>query len=529
MINRRNVINYFLLKWSPLLIIHFALFANAMANLDPGPRSGVGHTLINNSIYLFGGNSHVYGVADSTLYDLLELDLSQSFETTSVPYNVYISSLPVKQVSTQFSQNNSINTILPPRTNSAVLFPVHPTNSLGLWADGTLTYFDLQTHQFYQPTIRNQPVDTKFGAGAPSGDGNDIWFYGGKLIPGAQNMMGTEEYAGLQRLDLIGGAWSSLNAPESPGNLVWHTVSMLSNGKLVVLGGYNGYNVAPLHFVHFFDTYTLSWGQSNVYGNAPAPRYGHAAVVMTDDTILIYGGKGANLFGDIWALQGSNGKLVWEQVQVSAPPPRAFHSMELIGTNLVIFFGTIAFNEDIFDSKMYVIDTQHWRPSTTYTPNLRNSAYAYASSANTSSGLLPNTDVSKQEFPIVTVSTAISAGIAFILLLVLVAIFLRRRQRISALDKESVTSNNKSKSASAEDELEKALSELTSTRQSLLNKLKIVGPTPIFTTKPEAITKMEEPISLSIPSPPPKAPLPPLPISIDKEVAMAFKSPESPK
>ncbi|KAI9359780.1 hypothetical protein BD770DRAFT_319403 [Pilaira anomala] len=80
-----------------------------------------------------------------------------------------------------------------------------------------------------------------------------------------------------------------------------HTASLLSNGQLVILGGviYTvDENNLPVVFlasmtqVHVYDTLTNVWSIINATGAVlPSSRTSHAAVVTSDDKIIIFGGE----------------------------------------------------------------------------------------------------------------------------------------------------------------------------------------------------------------------------------------------
>ena len=68
-----------------------------------------------------------------------------------------------------------------------------------------------------------------------------------------------------------------------------HTASVLTNGKVLVTGGYNGVSYLPS--AELYDPSTGLW---NITGNMNNTRTYHTASVLTNGKVLVAGGLGNN-------------------------------------------------------------------------------------------------------------------------------------------------------------------------------------------------------------------------------------------
>jgi hypothetical protein len=71
--------------------------------------------------------------------------------------------------------------------------------------------------------------------------------------------------------------------------------------QALIIGGRSG--DGPTNDVWIFHSVGESWTQAFPEGEAPSPRYGHDAVVLPDDRILVFGGTdGGSELNDLWEL-----------------------------------------------------------------------------------------------------------------------------------------------------------------------------------------------------------------------------------
>eukprot|EP00759_Apiculatamorpha_spiralis_P029317 PhF_6_TR31509/c0_g1_i1/m.46411 len=124
-------------------------------------------------------------------------------------------------------------------------------------------------------------------------------------------------------------AWVQLASPPSATIGSRYGVSMVLQGyALFCFGGAN--NAQAYNDVFFFNVVSNAWGVTDVATVRPTERLNHAAIMFTDDTMVIYGGAtfSGTLLGDMWLFTLTT--KMWTRVAVSpsssaAPLPRTNH------------------------------------------------------------------------------------------------------------------------------------------------------------------------------------------------------------
>lgn len=104
----------------------------------------------------------------------------------------------------------------------------------------------------------------------------------GGAIAGGQVTGNTELY------DPINNSWTALGAiPALPTGRYLHTATLLpSNGKVLIAGGYDGFN--PLNLPKLFDPTTNSWSNA---GSMSSVRAYHTATLLQNGKVLVVGGE----------------------------------------------------------------------------------------------------------------------------------------------------------------------------------------------------------------------------------------------
>ena len=118
------------------------------------------------------------------------------------------------------------------------------------------------------------------------------------------------------------GNWSALPFPP-PSPRVRHTaIYDPVRNRMVVFGGLAG--STPQNDVWELTlSGTPAWHQIVVSGVSPGARSGHSAIYdPVRDRMIIYGGQGSSLFGDVWALSFT-GTPSWTQLAPTGTPPTA--------------------------------------------------------------------------------------------------------------------------------------------------------------------------------------------------------------
>jgi N-acetylneuraminic acid mutarotase len=243
---------------------------NFMSNL-PFQGGMATATRNNNTLLMFGGENATNSYTNN-LYQL-----TQSSDT----FNWQI-----------LQQNNA-----PPGTLYAQAVVTNNNNNMYLLGGMTNTtnnqIVPLQNYQFsfstntWTPSSSNNvtlsnttqlPYNRKLFS-ATYDNQNKIYIYGGALNE-------TAIFSDFYSLDITTQQYTALPTPQIPR--YGHTASLLSNGKLVVIGGIAQTNqngaissiLAPMNQIYVFDTKTNTWNSQAASGAVlPSTRTSHTAVV----------------------------------------------------------------------------------------------------------------------------------------------------------------------------------------------------------------------------------------------------------
>ena len=115
----------------------------------------------------------------------------------------------------------------------------------------------------------------------------------------------------------------TLLPPNGPPDLYGHASIILSDGRLLVFGGYSPSQgtLLPFSTIWVLDTSqsNLAWTIIQTSTNSlPSPRMAFAVASLNDGSVLIHGGSDANLqtnFADGWILDTSQNTMGWTQIE----------------------------------------------------------------------------------------------------------------------------------------------------------------------------------------------------------------------
>ena len=312
-------------------------------------RWGQATALVESTLFVQGGrtdpfNQYSYTSAPPT-NDLFALSLSSSFNLSQPPWDYLAGCSNCSTTQgpavawhsiTPFNTSGMLlfggdpgpnsDSVLPDTNDSAVL--LNPTTSTPAWDFETQSWAGEPMRRIYHTasSIRGKA----YLVGGEKADGSGIAF--------------SDHYV----FDSNGPSFTLLPSTNAPPDVTGHQAIALSNGRLLVFGGYSPSekSLIPLTNVWSLDTTqsTPSWSTVSVSSsNVPPPRRGFAAASVDGGKIYVQGGADAEMqstYEDGWVLDTTQNPMVWSSVSaLSQLGARRDHFSVGIGSLIVYGFG----------------------------------------------------------------------------------------------------------------------------------------------------------------------------------------------
>ena len=312
-------------------------------------RWGQAVAVINDALFVFGGKTDPYNTYGYTSApwnnDLLFLSLSTQFNLSAPPWQ-YISGSQNSSISAQGSAV-AWHTLSAFNASFLLIFggDTGPLSSIVV-LDNSDSAQLLDVHDRTAPTFITFPNNW---AGEPqrrmrhasaSAKGK-IYIIGGVAADGSGNTFSTHYI-----FDPSVPTFIQLPTQNSPPGIYGHAAIILPDGRLLVFGGISGSQLVPFSTIWILDTTksNLAWTLASVVGsNLPAPRAAFAVVLLDDGRILIQGGTDAAFqtnLADGWILDPSKGSMTWTSVPaLSQVGTRRDHFAFNAGGQVVFGFG----------------------------------------------------------------------------------------------------------------------------------------------------------------------------------------------
>lgn len=151
---------------------------------------------------------------------------------------------------------------------------------------------------------------------------------------------------------------------ELPAARAFHAASVLSEDRMVVFGGLTLENGKEkyLNDTWIFDNTLLKWRELSTTGTAPKGRVHCTINCLTDENkIILFGGfDGTDFLNDMWELDLQTS--VWANIKsTGCPSPRAGHSTSIfsgsLGATLILFGGR---GEVSYHNDLYLLDLKKY-------------------------------------------------------------------------------------------------------------------------------------------------------------------------
>ena len=319
-------------------------------HIHTSSRWGQAHAIIQETLWVHGGktdryNQFSYSSAPNT-NDLFRLDLSQSFDLSSPPWEIpgdcgndtsCLGPLMAFHSLSAYDPSHMLMFGGQPDPNSDIVLPDRPDSA---WTTNVRSSDDLSWENQPQGWA-NEPSRRIFHSASSSG--GKVFITGGQKADGSQTALNAHEV-----FDCDGPTFTALPTANGPPDLYGHTSLVLRNGSLLVFGGYSQSQntLLPFSTMWILDTWadTFAWSSVRIDTTAlPSARRNFAAVVLSDGRILIHGGSDAVLqttYSDGWILDTTKDPMVWAQVDsLSTLGPRRDHMAVAIGSAVMFAFG----------------------------------------------------------------------------------------------------------------------------------------------------------------------------------------------
>ena len=314
-------------------------------------RWGQAAALVEQTLYIHGGrtdpyNQYSYSAAPPN-NDLLALSLDSSFNTSSPPFD-YVGGC--SNCSSSSGPAVAWHTLTPFNVTGLLLFGGDPgPNSQTVLPDRNDSSVLLSTSSPLDPVW---DFETEGWAGEPmrriyhsavAAQGR-VWVVGGEKADDSGSAF-SQHYV----FDPSGPTFSTLPTPNSPPDITGHQSVVLSDGTMLVFGGYSPSQKSLIPFTTVWALNTaqgddLSWSTVSIStSSVPPPRRNFVATPLDNGKVLIHGGADATLqnsLSDGWVLDTTQSPMVWANVTaLTQLGPRRDHFAVGVGSVAIIGFG----------------------------------------------------------------------------------------------------------------------------------------------------------------------------------------------
>ncbi|KAI8876499.1 galactose oxidase [Backusella circina FSU 941] len=331
------------------------------------PIYGAATTKINNTMFIYGGFYNVAPWNKEAMWTLSD-SLTNLTQLKTDPY----SSPAVIHTSMHPTENNTLTVFGGHQTED--------TSSAQSLENETLRYyrfnFSNMTWTPLQKRNATTPLERFWHTTTMAPDGSEIFLYGGKNI--------TSAFADFWKYTPSMDAWTALNGTVPRCG---HSSSMTSDGKMIILGGYDcsistdkPKKMYDMDKATIFNIHTQQWHEQTIAGPIiPPSRAYHTSVTTKQDFIIICGGQDGKpqpfqnyISGGINETKSSMTAILdtrnWSWIVPEGSPFQPFprsHAIASIVNDTKMVFGFGLNYHTVYDG-LYVFDIESykWLPPT---------------------------------------------------------------------------------------------------------------------------------------------------------------------
>jgi len=155
-------------------------------------------------------------------------------------------------------------------------------------------------------------------------------------------MVGSLVWVSLASSDLPSANWTMLsNAGDSPSSVYDHAMGVLSDGSVVVYGGVSVHGILDDTYKLVVSGSTATWTLHSNTGDSPGGLSGHAMAVLSDDTVVVYGGNSVHgISDDTYKLVVSGSAATWTLLSNTGDSPGRYgHAMAVLSDDTILICG----------------------------------------------------------------------------------------------------------------------------------------------------------------------------------------------
>ena len=320
---------------------------------------GQATAIVNNLLFISGGKTDEFGAysytSAPTTNDLFTLDLSLSFDPSSPPWS-YLSGS--QDSSTAQGQELAWHSLSAYNTTQRLLFGGDGgPNSPIVLPSGSDSAHILNISE---NSISSWNAESDGWAGQPSrrihhsasSVGGKVYIFGGEKDDGS-----SIGYSDHYIFDPSAPSFKQLPSDNGPPDIYGHASVALSDGRILVFGGYSASESRLISFSTIWSIDTtqssLSWSLESVSDvNLPVGRRAFACTWIEGDRILIHGGSDNEFqttYSDGWILDTTSSPMTWTNISVLTQiGARRDHSAVQVGSQVIIGFGELIRIDSLF-------------------------------------------------------------------------------------------------------------------------------------------------------------------------------------